>query len=115
MMRWLQGLVYRYPAWITSGVGLLTLVLGYFLRDLRIDGEVTRMMPAGASGVEVLRVVERAVGRTRGLVLLAMVTTAAGFAANLAMRVVAIRIFALFAVVGIAVSFVLAVIFCRHC
>ncbi|MEO0053551.1 MAG: MMPL family transporter [candidate division WOR-3 bacterium] len=62
MMRWLQGLVYRYPVWITAGVGLLTLVLGFFLKDLRIDAEVTGMMPAGEAGVEVLRVVDREFG-----------------------------------------------------
>ncbi len=63
---------------------------------------------AGKTGAELVAAV---VEHTGIPVILAMTTTLAGFAANFVMRIVAIRAFAIFAVVGIFLSFLLTVFF----
>ena len=72
---------------------------------------VERWQQETQNGADEKQRVERVVGKTGLPVLLAMLTTAAGFASNLVMKVVAIRVFAIFAVLGVIFSFVLAVLF----
>lgn len=58
-----------------------------------------------------LELVQTVVGNTGMPVFLAMATTVVGFGANVVMRINAIRAFAIFSVIGVIFSFILAVLF----
>jgi hydrophobe/amphiphile efflux-3 (HAE3) family protein len=63
------------------------------------------------SGLDSRQAVRVAVGNTGLPVFLAMATTVAGFGSNFMMKIASIRAFSVFSVLGIAFSFVLALVF----
>jgi len=72
---------------------------------------VERWIQERRKGICGRELVQAVVGNTGMPVFLAMATTVVGFGANMVMRINAIRAFAIFSVVGVIFSFILAVVF----
>ncbi|NPV13753.1 RND family transporter [candidate division WOR-3 bacterium] len=72
---------------------------------------VERWLQERRMGKRGLELVQTVVGNTGMPVFLAMATTVVGFGANVVMRINAIRAFAIFSVIGVIFSFILAVVF----
>lgn len=70
MFKRLVSLINRYPRWIVATVAVFTVVLGIFLKDLRIEAEVRRMLPENEPGVRVLDILDKEFGGSEQVVVL---------------------------------------------
>ncbi len=69
-MQKVSHFIARYPWLVVLGVLVITAVLGVGLKDLRIEAEVTRMLPEDEPGVRVLRVVDEEFGGSEQVIVL---------------------------------------------